>query len=271
MKHNKKRNTAFLFEALVTELTKAIMEGDIQKKSKTQKLIHKYFRRGTNLYEELQLYKALSETTGLEKIVAEKLIFEVKMQRKHIADSSIFGEQTGLIKDMNKEYTKSVFSNFVPNYKSLATLAQIFNSSVSVKERVLMESSIIGRLVSTEEPKEEKMVPIDNLVYKTFVEKFNSKYSDTLAENQKALLSKYISSFADNGLELKMFLNEEIGRLKSLLVESLANSTISSDIEMKSKTQKIIDELEGYASKKINDSMIKSILKVQGLERELSN
>ena len=115
------------------------------------------------------------------------------------------------------------------------------------------------------------MVPIDNLVYKTFVEKFNSKYSDTLAENQKALLSKYISSFADNGLELKMFLNEEIGRLKSLLVESLANSTISSDIEMKSKTQKIIDELEGYASKKINDSMIKSILKVQGLERELSN
>lgn len=271
MKHNKKRNTAFLFEALVAELTKAIMEGNTQKKSKTQKLIHKYFRRGTNLHEELQLYKALSETTGLEKIVAEKLIFEVKTHRKHIGDSDIFGEQTELIRDMNKEYTKSVFSNFVPNYKNLATLSQIFNSNVSVKERVLMESTIINRLVSTEEPKEEKMVPIDSLVYKTFVEKFNSKYSDTLAENQKSLLSKYISSFADNGLELKMFLNEEIGRLKQFLTESLADATISSDIEMKSKTQKIIDELEGYANKKINEPMIKSILKVQGLERELSS
>ena len=77
MKHNKKRNTAFLFETLVNELTKSIIHKDDAKKTKTTRLISKYFRRGTSLYEELQLYKALLETRGLERIVAEKLLFEV--------------------------------------------------------------------------------------------------------------------------------------------------------------------------------------------------
>ena len=33
-KHNKKRNTAFLFEALVREMTKAAIRGDNKKKQK---------------------------------------------------------------------------------------------------------------------------------------------------------------------------------------------------------------------------------------------
>ena len=33
MKHNKKRNTAFLYEVIIRELTKAIVEGDKNKKS----------------------------------------------------------------------------------------------------------------------------------------------------------------------------------------------------------------------------------------------
>ena len=32
MKHNKKRNTAFIFEVLIRELTKAILEQDEKKK-----------------------------------------------------------------------------------------------------------------------------------------------------------------------------------------------------------------------------------------------
>ena len=121
MKHNKKRNTAFLFETLISELTKSIVHKDGKKKDITKGLISKHFRRGTNLYEELQLYKTLLDTHGLERMVAEKLLFEVKAQRRCIADSDVFSEQSKLINDMNKEYDKGVFSTFVPNYKSLAT------------------------------------------------------------------------------------------------------------------------------------------------------
>ena len=270
MRHNKKRNTAFLFETLVGELTKSIVHGDSDKQTKTKSLISKYFQRGTNLYEELQLYKALLETRGLEPIVAEKLIFEVKEQRRYIGRDDVFREQSDLISDMNQEYSKSVFSNFVPNYKSLATLAQLFNNSLPVKERVLLEAKIIESLTSPEEEKPAQMEPIDSLVYKTFVEKFNDKYGETLSEEQKNLLSKYISSFADNGIGLKLFLNEEVGRLKVVLREALQTEEISGDEAMFEKTARVIDELDSYASKDINETMVKSILKIQQLVQEIN-
>ena len=70
---------------------------------------------------------------------------------------------------------------------------------------------------------------ISNLTYKTFTNKFNESYSETLSEEQKSLLSKYILSFVDNGLELKMFLNEEIGRLKKEVSSSREIEEISSE------------------------------------------
>ena len=38
-------------------------------------------------------------------------------------------------------------------------------------------------------------------------EKFNNKYTGKLLDNQKKVLTKYISSFSDNGVELKSYLN----------------------------------------------------------------
>ncbi len=272
MRHNKKRNTAFLFEALIAEMTKAVVRGDLKAQARTRKIIAKHFKKGTALYEELQLYKAILETRGLDKIVAEKLIFEVKAQRKYILDGDVFKEQSELIQDMNQEYKKAVFSNFVPNYKDLATLAQLFNSETPVKERVLLEGRIVDYLSSEPEAKEEsKMKPIDSLTYKTFVSKFNEKYSGTLSEQQKTLLSKYISSFSDNGLDLKIYLNEEIGRLKQEVENSLSAREISEDAAMKQSTERVLNELKGYAGKEIDTNMIQSLLKIQDLVLELNS
>ena len=45
MKHNKKRNTAFLYECHVKELTKAIVRKDNDKKSKIIGIIKENLRR----------------------------------------------------------------------------------------------------------------------------------------------------------------------------------------------------------------------------------
>ena len=73
---------------------------------------------------------------------------------------------------------------------------------------------------SSGEPKSDQI--IDNLIVNAFINKFNTKYDTTLLENQKFLLTHYISSFCDNGLALKVFLNEEIARLKLRIVEALS-------------------------------------------------
>ena len=62
-----------------------------------------------------------------------------------------------------------------------------------------------------------------NIVYNTFVKKFNEEYSNKLLEEQKDLLFKYIFGFSDNGISLKVSLNEEIDRLKKEMKKHIRN------------------------------------------------
>ena len=64
MKHNKKRNTAFLYECLVKELTKAIVRNDSDLKSKITEVIKENFKKGTILKKDLDIYNSLLEGTG---------------------------------------------------------------------------------------------------------------------------------------------------------------------------------------------------------------
>ena len=47
MKHNKKRNTAFLYECLVKELTKAIVREDKKRQFITKKVIKQFFNKNS--------------------------------------------------------------------------------------------------------------------------------------------------------------------------------------------------------------------------------
>ena len=61
-RHNKKRNTAFLFETLIKEMAKSVMAKDAKRQTQAAQLIKNHFSKGTALYSELQLYRAISET-----------------------------------------------------------------------------------------------------------------------------------------------------------------------------------------------------------------
>ena len=118
---------------------------------------------------------------------------------------------------------------------------------------------------------EEKMKPIDNLVFKSFTKRFNEKYKKELFEEQKELFSKFILSFANNGIELNSYLNEEIGRLKKSLQGSLELDEIKEDQKMIKKTKEVFDLLESYKVQKPDEKMILEIAKIQNLIRELSS
>ena len=84
LKHNKKRNTAFLFEALVRELTRTAIRKDAQSSGACKAILKEHFSSGSVLYEELKLYRALYETQGLSRTSAEKLIKEVRETYKKL-------------------------------------------------------------------------------------------------------------------------------------------------------------------------------------------
>ena len=270
-KHNKKRNTAFLYETLINEMTKAVVSNEKEKINKITNIMKKYFNDNSVLKEEVDLYNVLLETKDLDQTTASRLLDETKRVYFSLNKQDIFDQQTEAIKDINKDLSKNVFSNFIPNYKNLATISQIFSMKTNVKQRVLLEKKIIEDMTSIDKLNENVLQPIDNIVYKTFVSKFNEKYSGSLISEQKELLNKYIVSFVDNGIDLKLFMNEEINRLKNELNNSFTNENISSDVEMIEKTKNVLNLLESFKEKQIDDKMLMKVLKIQDLVKEIQS
>ena len=268
-RHNKKRNTAFVFEALVREATVAIIKENHEVKNKAIAIIKKHFVPGSVLHKDLQNYRSLYENQDLPREIAEKIIKEAKLAHRVMDPHGLFVSQSDLIADVNKELTPEVFNNFVPNYKTLASIAQMFSDKSSPKNTVILENNIINNMILSED-KQDSLEPIDNLVLNSFVNKFNDKYKEGLLENQKTLLNHYITSFADNGLGLKMFLNSEIARLKEELTVSLDKEIIKEDKDLIEKTNQVLEKLSSFQMQAASAKVVLTVLKTQQLAEEIS-
>ena len=267
LKHNKKRNTAFLFEALTREYVKSVIKKNNARQTLVKNIIKEHFSKGKVLNDELSVYREVLESTGLDNESATRLIAEAKSRYGSLNSQEIFKCQNKLIKEINYKLSAEVFNNFVPNYKSLATVYNIFNNKTSIKEKILLEQKVIETL-TLQEDKETKD-HIDNLTYKTFVKSFNNKYAD-LTESQKDLLTNYIASFSDNSLGLKVYLSEQVEELKSKLA-LFGDSDLLDNDELQKKYSDTIVKLESYKNKEIDDIMVEEVLRIQELVKELES
>ncbi len=127
MSHNKKRNTAFLFEVLLKEQTKAILDKKDSKAQFIEKIINQFFSPSSILYRELELYNALLEFRNKSDVDIERIIQLTRNERGTLNDKEIYEEQSKLIGLINKKLSPEVFYNFVPNYKELATINILFS------------------------------------------------------------------------------------------------------------------------------------------------
>ena len=75
----------------------------------------------------------------------------------------------------------------------------------------------------------------------------------------------------DNGIELKVFLNEEVARLKKVVKRSLTLEDIKNDLEMENKTKKVLSILDEVKEKNIDKHLINKIFKIQKLVKEISD
>ena len=270
IRHNKKRNTAFVYESLIREATLCILKNNPSRKQKVLSIIKEHFKRGTTLRQDLDCYQSLYPNQGVSELEAVRILKEARNFRQTMNSSRLFKEQTAVIDLINKQLGSDVFSNFVPNYKTLASISQLFGDKTTPKTKVLLENKLVNEMMVT--PKKNLHNPqIDKTVYKIFVNKFNEKYNSQLLPEQKQLLNYYVSSFSDNALSLKIFLNEEVGRLKSELKKSINIEEIKNDSQMQAKTKQIIEKLEGFKATVIDETVLLSILKTQQLVKEIKS
>jgi hypothetical protein len=272
--HNKKRNSLFLYEVLVRQLTKTIINKQEEQKQKILAILKEHFKKNTLIAREIDCYKnVLKEFNSINsQDIANKFLQEIKKDYDSINKEQLFLEQSKLIKKINFNVDSSVYLNYVPNYKNLATIYQLFNSKkLPAKSRIILEENLVQELIKKDKNTiNESLEPINKLALKRFVENFNTHYSNNLLLEQQKLLERYILSSFDN-IELKLYLNEEIGRLKNVLTNSFSLEEIKNDKEMEDKTKQVLNLLEEMNKREIDLEMIGKVLEIQQLSKEIES
>jgi hypothetical protein len=272
-KHNKKRNTAFLYEALVREMTKAVVSQDKKRKNNIVDILKESFTSNKIIGQELKLYQTIIESTDLDSVTAEKLLYKIREAYSELDEQEIYDAQSNVIDRINKEIGSEVYNNFVPNYKSIATVSQLFgadSTAVGIKRGVILEQQVLETLTAnTINESKTTMKPIDNIVFRTFTSKFNEVYGDDLLSEQKELLNRYILSFSSD-TDMKIYLNDELGRLHSALQEALSTEEINSDNDMTESTNSVIAMIEQFKNTPVDKTLVEKVLKIQNLVHEIT-
>lgn len=268
MKNNKKRNVGFLYEALVRELTKAVLAKDTDRQNKVKKCLLEFFNKGTNIGKQRSLFKSLMDTSPQNELEAQRLVqLCVEENDKQINQQKLFEEQNRLISFINREIGHELYENYVPNYKILSTINAMFNRNFKPEEKLLFERVLRNDIMTFK--KEEKKEPIRNSVLSSFIKIYNKEYGSNLLPESKQLLNLFITN--DESLEYKFFLNEEIDRIKTFLKESLnSDEDVKANSEIKDKLNEVYGKVESISKeKKLNKEHITLILKTQKLIKEM--
>ena len=119
---------------------------------------------------------------------------------------------------------------------------------------------------SVEKTNLTEMKHLDKLEFKMFVDRFNNTYEHSLLKEQKELLGNFITSYSDNGLGLKVYLNNEIGRLKEAVDTEIVEGTNEALTE---NFKKVRTKLDNYAKRPLNEAVIEEIFYIQDLLAEV--
>lgn len=276
MKHNKIKNTGILFELLTRQITVDLMESN---SSKAVNIVKRYFKNGTQLGKEYELYKILTETKYNTESRAETLIEAVMDSRKKLSSGSIKKEKYNLIKEIRESYNeKDFFNTKINNYKVLASIYNLFEhkEEVAPDKYVTTKYTIVENITSQSKAsktnktydylkKQEKDLRM--LAYSTLVEKFNKKYSN-LTEKQKKLIKEYINNISNTN-KLREYVDSEVEVVKDTLKTQIKKVD---DKVTQIKLTEVVNQIDGLKKGKVvSDKQVVSMMRYYQLIGEIDN
>ena len=272
MAMNKKRNTFIVFEILLREHSDAFLRGDTKKYDTVSAIFEQFFNKNNELGKEIQLYyEVLSYKDNFKNKTNElndKFFGMIKEEYKKLDKTKIFNEQSRLMSELDHAFGRDIYSSFVPEYKILMNLYSFIDDSMSITEKLNI-SSKFNSFFGEKLLEKTQMEPVDNIVFYKLTEKFNAKYKELLPE-QKTLISKYVSAFGENTADFIIYLNEEVSRISSFLLNNKKNELFKENGLFGEKIDKIIEKLSLFKdTKNITEQMMESLLKTQLLIKEI--
>lgn len=278
--HNKKRNTALLYEFLVRSISTALVEGDKKTSSIGIKILKKYFKPGTQLHKEFRLFNALAKTTVTSDNVSTNIISEAKAAQSHLNLEALDLEKSRLIRSINHMIKdENFYDQPINDYRMYATIQTLFNEwrkpngTADIASMARYEQQLRDWLL-TDKRGNEQLVNEDSpgtsrLLMKVMMKKLNEKYNTTLNNEQREIIRSYAFSAAkDDQSTIKKKLNEIKGNLlKSMETyagKNEENRFLNDKIE--DARNRIVEESLDV----VDDSTVSRFMLYSALNKELS-
>jgi hypothetical protein len=281
IKHSKFKNTGFIFELLVRQITSEIMSAN---KSVAEKILKEHFNSKKELSKELKLYQYLINEKYNSESKAEQFINTILEARKRLDETKLTREKYNLVKEIKETYNLDEFiKSPISNYKTLASIYKIFETVTSdeqfdptdvVSSRFTIAENIINSSIQNKDAKIKDMVleeyrkqdeDLRAVSYKLLIESFNNKYKN-LTNEQKSLLREYINNINNTG-KLNEYVSNEVTNLVNNLKE--VGSKISDKVT-KIKLAETISNIKKIKSvKKIKEQHLSAMMMTYELLSEL--
>ena len=280
IKHSKYKNTGILFELLVRQIASDTVSG---KDSAAINLVKKYFNK-TELAKEHKLYQALIGSKALTEGKAESLINATLEISSRLNRTALRKEKYNIIKEIRESYDlEEFFKSKITNYSQHAAaynLIEAHNSlefvepSQVIENKVTLLEHITRKEVNKDEVKDrvmEEYMSMDKgtriLVYKTLLERFNSKYNN-MSNTQKSVLKEYINNIS-NTVKLREFVNNHYTAIRAEL-NQLNKSVTDKTIQIKlSEVVNLLKPLD--KNQNVKDDNIIALLQFHQLISELKS
>jgi len=283
IKHSKFKNTGFIFELLVRQITSEIMSTN---NSVAEKILKENFNSKKELSKELKLYQYLINEKYNSESKAEQFINTICEARKRLDEKKLIKEKYNLIKQLKETYNIDEFiKSSVSNYKTLASIYKIFevvsteeqyDPTDIVSSRFTIAENIINTSIQNKDLKIKNAVleeyrkqdeDLRAISYKFLVENFNKKYKN-LTNDQKGLLREYINNINNTG-KLNAYVSDEVSKLVGGLKEIGAKIT---DKVTKIKLAETISNIRKIKSaKRIKEEHLSAMMMTYELLGELKN
>ena len=278
--HNKKRNTALLYEFLVRTISTALVEGDKKKSSMALRILRRYFKPGTPLYKEFRLFNALVKTTVSSDAVSTSIINEARIAASHADINVLDREKSLLIRNINHLLKDDNFYDQpISEYRMYATIQTLLNewrkpsgtadiAAMAKYEDQLhnwlkAEKKLVEHTISEDSQGESR------LLMKVMMKKLNEKYSSSLNSEQKEIIRSYAFSAAnDDQTTIKRKLEE----IKADLLRSI-DSYVDSHKESEYLVKKINvakSQMMNESLDNVDDSTVARFMLYSALKQEIS-
>jgi len=283
IKHSKFKNTGFIFELLVRQVTSEILASN---KSVAEKILKEFFNSKKELSKELKLYQYLINEKYNSEAKAEKFIDTICEARKRLDEKKLTKERYNLVKQIKETYNIDDFiKSPISNYKTLASIYKVFEVVTTdeqyeptdiVSSRFTITENIINTSIQNKDAKIKDAVleeyrkqdeDLRVITYKLLVENFNKKYKN-LTEEQKVLLREYINNINNTG-KLNLYVSAEVSKVITSLKEV---STKLTDKVTKIKLEETITNIKKIKSiKVIKEEHLSALMMSYELLKEIKN